>query len=65
MKEFKVLMMVLQFLESALAKRVRSSAKKRWEILGPDLLMLIGSHSVVVTAISVSLESLSIHMMKR
>lgn len=65
MKEFRVLMMVLWFLELDLAKKVRSSTKKRWEILGPDMLMMIGNHYLVVTAFLMNFESLSIHMMKR
>lgn len=52
-------------MESALANRVRSSTKKRCEILGPDLLMLIGHKFLACTTSSISLESLSIHFMKR
>lgn len=47
LKEFQIWMIVLEFLESALANRVRSSTKKKWEILGPDMLILIGSHCLV------------------
>lgn len=48
-----------------MANRARSSAKKIWDILGPFLLMLMGDHSPWWAFLSMSLESLSIHKMKR
>lgn len=53
--------MVKQFLELALENSVRSSANKICEILGPDLLMLIGHQSLSCTTSSISLKSLDTH----
>lgn len=57
--------MVLQFMSLALAKRVSSSAKNRCDIFGPNLLILMGCHWLCSTALSMDLESLSMHMMNR
>lgn len=37
--------MVVHFFSLASAKKVRSSAKKRWEIFGPFLLLAMGFHT--------------------
>lgn len=42
----RVKAITLQLYMSVLAKRVRSSAKNRWERLSPDLQILIGSQSL-------------------
>lgn len=46
-------------------KRVRSSAKKRLEILGPLVVILMGPHCLVLTFTSMCLEGLSMQMIKR
>lgn len=43
LNKVRVLLIVVQFLVLALENRVRSSFKNRWEILGPEGLMEIGS----------------------
>ena len=56
--------MVIQFAWFALAKRTRSSAKKRWEKLGPFLEALTGFHNFLLTFSSMSWPKKSIHKMK-
>lgn len=46
-----------------MAMRVRSSAKNRWESLGPVLEILIGSEFLRFTSLSIFLNSLFIHKM--
>lgn len=62
LKDCSMVEIVLQFLMFAFANMVRLSAKKRWDIFGSDLLILMGSHFLSYTAMSISLESLSMHM---
>ncbi|PHT43681.1 hypothetical protein CQW23_17706 [Capsicum baccatum] len=49
----------------SLARRVRSSAKKRWESLGPPLVILMGSQFFTLTLESMPLESLSMQRINR
>ncbi|KAH0734300.1 hypothetical protein KY285_010007 [Solanum tuberosum] len=55
--------MVLQFWLLALTKRVKSSTKKIWEILGPVVVILMGVQFLFSTSVLMLIESLSIQIM--
>lgn len=63
LKDYRIVEIVLQYLMFDFANKVRSSAKNWWDIIGPNLLILMGSHFFPYTALSISLDSLSMHMM--
>lgn len=60
-----VFKMVYQIFESALTKRIRSSAKKRWERLGPLLLIEMGVQLRMSISWFILLDRSSMYIIKR
>lgn len=60
-----MLVIVMQLARLALENRVRLSAKNKYEIFGPPVVMMMGSRLLDRTTLSNSLDSFSMQRMKR